>query len=109
MEYLYDENGEILTDGDGNPIYANGRGGGWVMTNDLGESWEYEYRPVTKEEVELVEKLLNGATTVSYGMDNELNKIIFEEAHSYFIGDKSVDEVAGIIQNRVNLYIKENY
>ena len=35
-------------------------------------------------------------------------QIIQEEAEAYFIGDKSVEEVADIINNRVQLYMNEN-
>ena len=37
----------------------------------------------------------------------EKSKIINEEAEAFFKGQKSVDEVAGIIQNRVNNYVGE--
>ena len=107
VRYVYDENGEIMKDENGNPYYENG--GGYVMTGDNGEEWTYQYRPVTKEEVDLVERLLEGASVIDTSVDEELMKIITEETQSYFAGSKSVDEVAGIIQNRVNLYLKENY
>ena len=106
VRYVYDENGEIMKDENGNPVYENG--GGWTMIGDNGEEWTFEYRPVTKEEVDVVEKLLSNATMVNTNMDTELMKIITEEAQSYFQGSKSVDDVANVIQNRVNLYLKEN-
>ncbi|MBR6477038.1 MAG: extracellular solute-binding protein [Lachnospiraceae bacterium] len=109
VEYVYDENGEIMKDENGNPIYEDNYGGGWTMIGDDGETFDYNYKPVTQEEVDLVEKLLAGATAVDESMDDELTKIITEEAASFFKGDKSVDEVVSIIQNRVNLYLKENY
>ncbi|MBP5282921.1 MAG: hypothetical protein J6Z22_10535, partial [Lachnospiraceae bacterium] len=108
VDYLYDENGDIITDENGNPYYENG-GGGYTMIGDDGETWDYVYKPVTAEEVAMVEKLLAGATAADFSVDQELNKIITEEAASFFKGDKSVDEVVAIIQNRVSLYLKENY
>lgn len=108
VKYLYDENGEIMKDEDGNPMYENA-GGGWSMIGDDGEEWNYVYRPVTKEEADMVDKLLEKATVINVSMDTELNKIITEEAQYYFQGNKSVDDVANVIQNRVNLYLKENY
>lgn len=36
-----------------------------------------------------------------------LQNIIDEEAASYFSGQKSVDDVAAIIQNRASLYLQE--
>ena len=38
----------------------------------------------------------------------EINKIIEEEAQAYFAGDKTAQEAAGLIQNRVKLYVSEN-
>lgn len=108
VEYVYDENGEIMKDDKGNPVYENG-GGGYSMVGDNGETWDYVYKPVTAEEVDMVEKLLNGASVIDVSMDRELNTIIDEEAQSYFSGNKSVDDVASVIQSRVDLYLKENY
>ena len=52
-------------------------------------------------------ELMNNARPVSYNMNDEVSKIINEEAEGYFKGQKSVDEVAGIIQNRVKIYVGE--
>ena len=43
-----------------------------------------------------------------FSYDTELMKIISEEAAAYFAGQKSVDEVADIIQNRASTYISES-
>ena len=42
-----------------------------------------------------------------YSTHSEVRAIISEEADAYFAGAKTVDEVADIIQNRVQLYLKE--
>lgn len=104
---MTDENGEVITDDKGNPIYE-GVGGGYTMVGDNGEEWSYVYKPVTEEECAIVEKLLAGATVIDTSMDEELGKIIMEEAQAYFEGSKSLDDVANVIQNRCNLYLKEN-
>ena len=44
----------------------------------------------------------------AYSFDNEIFKIIEEEAEGYFQGQKTVDDVAGIIQSRVQIYVNEN-
>ena len=56
------------------------------------------------------EKMMNLIKSVNnvYSYDNELMKIITEEAAAYFAGQKSVDEVADIIQNRASTYISES-
>ena len=40
-------------------------------------------------------------------MDTAIEIIIREEIQAYFCGDKTIDEVMGIIQNRVDLYLNE--
>ena len=107
INYVYDENGEVLKDENGDPV-IEGYGGGWTMTGSDGSEWTYEYRPITKEEVDMVETLLAGAKAINISLDNQLSNIINEEAEYYFSGSKSVDEVVNIIQNRVNLYVQEN-
>jgi len=42
-----------------------------------------------------------------YSTHSEVRAIISEEADAYFAGAKTVDEVADIIQNRIQLYLKE--
>lgn len=107
VEYVYDENGELYLDENGEPV-IQGSGGSWSMIGDDGESWSYEYHPVTQEEADIVEKLLDGAVCFNYRYDDELMKIISEEAQHYFKGENSVAEAASKIQSRVRLYITEN-
>ncbi len=42
-----------------------------------------------------------------YTYDTSIYEIVNEEAASYFNGDKSLDEVASLIQSRVNIYVNE--
>jgi hypothetical protein len=39
--------------------------------------------------------------------DQQIDLIIKEEASAYFSGNKSVETVADIIENRVGIYVKE--
>ena len=91
---MKDENGEaIINEGVSSVGYEDG--------------WSYTYRLATQEEVDKVMELMDLAKPVSYNGDDEISKIINEEAEAFFKGQKSVDEVAGIIQNRVNNYVGE--
>ncbi len=103
VEYALDENGDPYLDEDGNPVLIGGSSGIGYQ-----DGWEYWYVPCTEEDVEEFYELLNGAVTVAGSGNSEILAIIEEEADSYFSGQKSVDDVAEIIQNRVSLYLSEN-
>lgn len=44
-----------------------------------------------------------------YYIEHEIfySKVVMEESQAYFAGDKSAEEVAGLIQNKINLYLQE--
>ena len=101
-DYVTDENGEIMKDENGEAIINEG-----VSSVGYEDGWSYTYRLATQEEVDKVMELMDLAKPVSYNGDDEISKIINEEAEAFFKGQKSVDEVAGIIQNCVNNYVGE--
>ena len=41
-------------------------------------------------------------------IDTSLEGTVEEEAQPYFVGDKSLEDTAYVIQNRSSTYIKEN-
>ena len=88
--YYLDENG--------NKVYEEQKY--WLIDH------EETIEPLTKEEVA---KLKNFVVNVEglYTWDEELNNIIDEETQGYFEGQKSADEVASIIQSRLQIYINE--
>lgn len=63
--------------------------------------------PMTKEEVERFKKELYSFTSV-YVYDENLIKIVQEEAAAFFSGQKTAEEVAKIIQSRAQIYVNEN-
>lgn len=63
--------------------------------------------PNTDADNERMMNFIKSVNTV-YKYDTDLLKIIDEETQAYFSGQKSVDEVADIIQNRASTYINEN-
>lgn len=104
VEYVTDENGEILKDENGEPI-VQGAG----MGIGYEDGWSYDYRIPTQEEVDIILDLIDRARPISNNSGNdEILKIINEEAAAYFQGQKSVDEVTNIIQSRINIYVSEN-
>lgn len=71
------------------------------------DGWEYSYHQPTNEEIALVQELIKVSRATS-STNDEIYKIITEEAAPYFEGQKSVDEVASVIQSRAQIYVSEN-
>lgn len=63
--------------------------------------------PMTLQEAEALKEQLYSFTQV-YKQDDTLENIIEEEAAPYFAGQKSAQDVAAIIQSRVQIYVNEN-
>ncbi|MCI8528836.1 MAG: extracellular solute-binding protein [Lachnospiraceae bacterium] len=95
VEYYENENGEMVA----------WEGGSSVEYED---GWSYTYHTTTQEEVDMVMALIDAARPVSYNFGSEVVKIITEEAEAFYKGQKSVDEVAKVIQSRVKMYVGEN-
>lgn len=100
-QYLLDEKGNPVLDESGNPI-EQGYGG-----IGFGDGTMIEGRALTEEEVMQIRQVLETAKP-AFASDQQILSIILEEAGGYFKGQKTVDEVAGIIQGRVKIYISEN-
>lgn len=67
------------------------------------EIYAYEF---TKDQLAEVTAFMENAGTVS-SRPVEIRNIIREEAQAYFNGDKDLEEVSEVIQNRVQLYLDE--
>ena len=63
---------------------------------------------LTWDEVNVVLELIPDATPFYSVKDDEIIKIINEEAPAYYSGQKGADDVVSIIQNRIRLYVNEN-
>ena len=46
-------------------------------------------------------------TTQLYWPEDELSNIVWETLGSYFAGDRTLDDMIGLLQNRVGLYLNE--
>lgn len=101
VEYILDENGQPMLDEDGEPMTSSG-------TASIGYGdWEYTYHTPTEEEVGRLRELIDAAVP-AFAADQEILEIIQEEAEAFFQGQKTVDDVAGIIQSRAQVYMNEN-
>lgn len=63
--------------------------------------------PMTKEQTDKVIAFIHTVSNVMDYNDN-INDIISEESKSFFSGQKSSQEVASIIQSRIQIYVNEN-
>lgn len=99
MEYIRDTNGDLYLDHKGNPTPR------YQTIQYNGEY--YEYHTVTDAEAALIMDLLESAQFVPYD-DNVISAIINEETAAFFQSQKSAEDAAAAIQNRVQLYLNEN-
>ena len=81
----------------------------------VGQSY-YTYDQVTGEEKEiiftqenadLIADLINNTSMVADYNTSQINDIINEEVAYYFSGEKTAQDVAATIQNRVSIYVNE--
>ncbi len=71
-----------------------------------GGEFSIDVYVASKEQVDRVREMIDMARN-GESMNSEILNIILEEADRYFEGNKSVDDVAAVIQNRVQLYLNE--
>jgi hypothetical protein len=88
--YYTDENGE--------KVYYD-------QTAYIGDT-EYTIPALTQEQVDDFKTMVDNAS-VGGNYDSDILDIINEEAAAFFSGDKSADDVAALIQNRVSIYLGE--
>ncbi|MBP5165797.1 MAG: extracellular solute-binding protein [Oscillospiraceae bacterium] len=67
----------------------------------------YWNKPLTQEQADKVNALLSSVSTV-FRYSEDVLAIIDEESGAYFAGQKSAQDVASIIQSRVQIYVSEN-
>ena len=60
----------------------------------------------TEEEIALLDEIVASTTNILHS-DDSLKEIIVEGAAPFFADQRSVDEVAKLIQSKANLYINE--
>ena len=100
VDYQTDENGQPLLDENGEKI-VEPKATYW--SND-GE--QYSIDAMSQEQADQVMALYNSIHTMN-GSNDAIYNIVTEEAGAYFAGQRSLDDVASIIQNRVGLYVAE--
>ncbi|MCM1025307.1 MAG: hypothetical protein NC432_02665 [Roseburia sp.] len=69
----------------------------------------FQYHALTWEDVNTMLRLIPEAKPYAAAEGNEIIRIINEEASGYYSGQKGAEDVAKVIQNRVQLYVNEAY
>ena len=100
VEYMTDGEGNPILDLNGDPIQesSTGYGMGDLMVN---------IQATSQEEYDQVMDLYNAIDTLA-SSDNSIYDIVKEVAGSYFAGDRSLDDAAALIQNKVTIYVNES-
>lgn len=65
-----------------------------------------ELRAPNEKDTQIMRSLINSVDTM-YKPNMYLNEIVYDEASYYFAGQKSAEECAKLIQNRVGIYLSE--
>ena len=98
--YEYDENGNIRLDENGEPVEISNGGFSY------GDGPMIEVYAMTQEQYDTVNGLIENTNRIMR-YDQSLMEIINDEAGAFFAGEKTAEETAQLIQNRVQLYMAE--
>lgn len=92
-EYTEDENGEKIE---------------CPKTTWGYDDFDMEIYAATSDEVDAIRALLETADRATGNVDDQLVNIITEETEPFFKGQKSAEDTAAVIQNRIQIYVNEN-
>lgn len=97
--YRTDENGNFILDADGNKIEDPKYTMGW------GEH-EIKIYALSQEMADQVRSVIDNCTRILH-YDDQLYSTVWEESAPFFEGQKTADDVARLIQNKVSIYVNE--
>ena len=104
---------EKQLESDREPVYGKDENGAKkempksTWTSNMGsDNFTVEVYAATKEQTDRMMEMIETAQS-GERMDQEILSIIMEESSGFFEGQKSVENVAEVIQNRVQLYLNE--
>ena len=98
--YLTDDNGNKLLDEDGEPIKQS------LASYGFEDGTIREIYEMSDQQAADLRSLIETTTKV-YQNDSSIYDIVSAEAQAYFLGQKPVEEVARLIQSKVNIYVNE--
>ncbi len=87
--------------------YSKNNGGMMGTSTADGEHMEtIEYEGSTEEELQIFQSLIDNVEK-SVSWDQQISLIFAEESGAYFNGSKTAEEVADVVENRINIYVNE--
>ena len=100
VQYVKDADGNYVLNEEGNrvPIIQDS----WMMSDGT----VYEHYAMTQEQADRLWELIT-TTTKRADYNSSIFEIVTEQAEAYFSGQKSVEEVARLIQSKANIYVNE--
>lgn len=93
------------------PEYYTDENGNQV--EQMKTSWGYDdfnidIYTAKEDEIEQVRALIGSANRLAGSVNQQLVNIVTEETDAFFKGQKSAADTAGVIQNRIQIYVSEN-
>ncbi|MBR0040642.1 MAG: extracellular solute-binding protein [Oscillospiraceae bacterium] len=101
VEYAKDEKGNYLLDDEGKRIPI-AKGGFWIE----GMDEPTEFYALTQEQADKVMNVIT-LTDKLYTENTAVLDIIFEQTDAFFSGQKTAEEVAQLVQGKMNIYVNE--
>ncbi|MDR2616158.1 MAG: extracellular solute-binding protein [Oscillospiraceae bacterium] len=89
--------------------HSGGGMSGWMLYSpeDIDKTDPFfENYAITEEQAQRALRAVEGASVFS-AYDEQISKIIMEEAEAFWAGAKSAEETANVIQSRVQIYVSE--
>lgn len=93
------------------PEYYTDENGNQV--EEMKTSWGYDdfnidIYAAKEDEIAQVRELIGSANRLAGSVNQQLVNIVTEETEAFFKGQKSAEDTAGVIQNRIQIYVSEN-
>lgn len=104
IEYLRNEDGQYVLDENGDRIPQSR--GGMGVADEGGGMFSFEYYGLSQEQADRFLALVDSASYMP-GMNMKIFEIVNAEAAPFFNGERSAEDTAKIIQNKVSLYLSE--
>ena len=105
IDYVRDENDELVMEqSEDGPVPIMS----WKIGYDLNGEWYFVYGMTEEQADTVLEAIDHMSFILNGGTREQIINIILEEMSTYLKGDKTLEEVTSIIQNRLTVLVNEN-